>query len=266
MLPVINAKKEVDSIVKLIKETLDERKFEYAVLACSGGVDSSVALSLSVQALGKDRVFPLLLPYGSLNENGSKDANDLIQKMGISQDQTETVDITPAVNSFATMLGLNYTQAMSHHESIRLGNIMVRCRMIAVFDRAKKHHALVIGTENKSEHLLGYFTRFGDEASDIEPIRHLYKTQVYQLAVELGLPQAIVAKAPTAGLWPGQTDEGQFGFTYADADQILYALYDQKKPIAEVVGLGFSKDVVQKVSTWAKTNWFKHELPIGFSF
>ncbi|MBI3560071.1 NAD(+) synthase, partial [Candidatus Gottesmanbacteria bacterium] len=139
---------------------------------------------------------------------------------------------------------------------------MARVRMILLFDQAKKRNALVVGTENKTEHLLGYFTRFGDEASDIEPLRNLYKSQVYELARQLNLPENIVSKAPTAGLWEGQTDEGEFGFTYKEADEILAIIVDEKKSIDEVVRKGYDQATVEKVVKRMKENNFKHHLPI----
>src|SRR5258708_26883046 len=113
-------------------------------------------------------------------------------------------------------------------------------RMIILYDLAKKYKALVCGTENKSENLLGYFTRFGDQASDIEPIEHLYKTQVYQLAKYLNLPDAIITQQPSAGLWQGQTDEGQFGFTYEEADQVLFLHFEKKLVVEIIEKLGFT--------------------------
>src|SRR6185437_16551779 len=122
---------------------------------------------------------------------------------------------------------------------IRIGNIAARMRMIILFDLAKKHKALVCGTENKSENLLGYFTRFGDQASDIEPIEHLYKTQIIQLAKHLGLPEDVITQAPSAGLWKGQTDEGQFGFTYEEADIVLYLFLEKNVSIGEIEKRGY---------------------------
>ena len=133
--------------------------------------------------------------------------------------------------------------------------------MILLFDLAKRENALVLGTENKTEHLLGYFTRFGDEASDVEPIRNLYKTQVRQLAPYLGIPKKIIEKTPTAGMWAGQTDEGEFGFTYEDADKILTLYREQKKTAEEIGKEGLKKDVIEKVLGRMKVNEFKHRLP-----
>jgi len=131
-------------------------------------------------------------------------------------------------------------------------------RMILLFDLAKKYKALVLGTENKTEHLLGYFTRFGDSASDIEPIRHLYKTQVRKLAKYLKIPEKIIKKTPTAGLWQGQTDEREFGFSYGEADQILLLYLDQKKNVEEIVNKGIKLEQVEKVVKRLKANEFKH--------
>jgi NAD+ synthase len=133
--------------------------------------------------------------------------------------------------------------------------------MIALFDFAKANRCLVLGTENKSEQYLGYFTRFGDEASDIEPIRNLYKTEVFQLAKFLSMPEPILLKAPTAGLWAGQTDEGQFGFSYKEADEILYQLYDLKKTEEEIEKSSISHETIEKVKTWVSSVSFKHHLP-----
>lgn len=143
---------------------------------------------------------------------------------------------------------------------LRLANLMARTRMMLIYDYAKRHDALVIGTENYSEHLLGYFTRFGDEASDVEPIRHLYKTQVIELAKHLQIPKSIITKAPSADLWTGQSDENEMGFSYADADPILY-LNDQGKTPAEIIATGFKEDLVKIILSQVNKNSFKQEVP-----
>jgi len=145
------------------------------------------------------------------------------------------------------------------NQKISLGNIMARVRMIILFDLAKKHNALVCGTENKSERLLGYFTRFGDAASDIEPVTHLYKTQIYQLAKYLKVTKKIIDQPPTADLWKGQTDEGEFGFTYEEADQVLYLYFDKKIATKEIKRLGFKN--VEKIIKRFLGNQFKQETP-----
>lgn len=132
--------------------------------------------------------------------------------------------------------------------------------MILLYDLSKKYKALVVGTENKTESLLGYYTRFGDEASDIEPIIDLYKTQVKQLAKYLQIPEKIINQAPTAGMWKGQTDEGELGFTYEDADKILF-LYTKGKNIKDLIKEGFDKKVVDLVINKLLDNKFKKEVP-----
>lgn len=253
----IDLRVEAQQISRFLRETVHSRGFKRVVIACSGGIDSSTALYLAARALGSENVIPLLLPYGDLNRVGLRNAEKALNNLGIGEGQRVVIDIKGLVDDFTRHLALK--------RRIRIGNIAARCRMIIVFDQAAKHQALVLGTENRSEQLLGYYTRFGDEASDIEPIRHLYKTQVYKLAEFLGVPTEIRDQAPTAGLWVGQTDEGEFGFAYSEADPILFALYDQGKTVGEVMALGFSKDLVLRVKNWVERYSFKHELPYIYS-
>ena len=146
-------------------------------------------------------------------------------------------------------------------DKVRLGNIMARVRMVTLFDYARENSALVLGTENKSEHYLGYYTRFGDEASDIEPLRNLYKTEVFRLAGHLGIPEETREAVPTAGLWPEQTDEGQFGFTYETADEILYGLYEVGRSPQELAEQGLDQKAINLVRAWAVQMEFKHHVP-----
>lgn len=240
-------------IIDFIKETFQKAVFSDAVIGLSGGVDSAVSCALAVQALGVEHVYPILLPYGGLSTQGVLDAMKLIEKFHIPFTHVTRIDIKPAVDTIIK------SDVMM--DRIRRGNIMARARMTYLFDQAKKRHALVVGTENKSEHLLGYFTRYGDEASDIEPIRHLYKTQVYELAKQLQIPDEIIQKPPSADLWPEQTDEGEFGFTYKDADEILYLLIDEKKTAEEVIAAGFDKALVLAITHRMSVNAFKHKAP-----
>lgn len=249
----INPEETSKSIIEFIKKVFDKSNFSHAVIAMSGGIDSSVACALVVSALGKENVFPILLPYGKLNSGGTNDAFRVAGLLGIPKKNITEINIKDFVD--------NIIEADHKMDLIRKGNIMARTRMIILFDQAKKRRALVAGTENKSEHLLGYFTRFGDEASDIEPLRNLYKTQVYQLAKFLNLPSSILTKEPTAGLWENQTDEGEFGFTYEEADKILYCHFDKKMSLTDIVEKGLKKDTVVRVLQFAKKNNFKHNLP-----
>ena len=209
-----------------------------ALIAVSGGVDSAVALTLLTRALGRDRVTPVCLPYGDQDMN---DAKTIIEWNGLSQKMIE-INISKMVDTISDQLSVESEQ--------RKGNVMARVRMIVVFDLAKKLGALVCGTENKSEHYLGYFTRFGDSASDVEPIAGLYKTEVWAMAKELGLPEIFYTKAPSAGLWEGQTDEGEMGFSYKQADKVL---------MGEIEGV--DKEVIEKVQKMVEKNKFKLEVP-----
>lgn len=241
-----------NSLVDFLKTSFAAAGFGRAVIAMSGGVDSSTSAALAARALGGENVYPLLLPYGNLTPMG--DAREVATTIGIPKENVTVVDIAPFVDP---MIFLD--PAM---DSIRRGNIMARVRMILLYDHAKKRNALVVGTENKTEHLLGYFTRFGDSASDVEPLRGLYKTQVRALARELGIPDRIITKAPTAGLWEGQTDAEELGFSYEDADAILSMIVDERRSIDEVVAKGYDRATVERVIKRMKDNDFKHRLPI----
>lgn len=249
----INPEKTAQSLVGLLRQTFAKTKFSRAVIALSGGIDSSLACTLAVKALGKDNVFPLLLPYGKLNDQGTADAWKVIEGLCISKNHITQINIKTSVDEIA--------KSDPRTDMLRKGNIMARVRMIFVFDQAKKREALVIGTENKSEYLLGYFTRFGDEASDIEPLRNLYKTHVYQLAKFMRLPKSILTNQPTAGLWKNQTDEGEFGFSYKDADRVLYYHFDKKLSAEEIIAKGLQKTIVEKVLQFVRKNDFKHQVP-----
>ena len=255
----LNIPKTSEQISDFVKTTVSSAGFQKVIVAVSGGVDSATSVSLAVRALGLGNVYALLLPYKDWHDEHKMHTRLLLKRLQIPEKQTHEVDIAPLVDSFSDV------QLTTHNPQpeykVRLGNIMARVRMILLFDFARKLNALVCGTENKSEHFLGYFTRFGDEASDLEPLRHLYKTEVYELAKYLQEPEEIVKKAPTAGLWSGQTDEGQFGFTYSQADEILYQLFDLKKSEAEIVASGIPDEVVAKVKKWVDSVSFKHHLP-----
>lgn len=247
----LDLKAKTEELVNFISKTVKSAGFNKVVVAVSGGVDSAVSLSLAVRALGPDNVYPLVLPCGKLSEKATQDALEIINLLEIPEENLKIVNIEALVSNLA-----DYDEGLS---SIRKGNIMARVRMIIVFDQAKKLECLVVGTENKSEHLLGYFTRFGDEASDLEPIVGLYKTQVYQLAEYLNVPQAILQKAPSANLWEGQGDEAEFGFTYKQGDQIL-AQMDSGATEKDLT-LHFPPNLVQLVLQRVRQNAYKQQVP-----
>lgn len=245
----IHPEQLTSDLVAFLKNAFAKTGFTNAVIGLSGGVDSAVSAALAVRALGADHVYPILMPYGALSAYATINATEVIGTLGINSFHVTRIDIKPMLDPLmAKDPGM---------DNIRRGNLMARARMMVLYDQAKKRTGLVVGTENKTEHLLGYFTRFGDEASDIEPLRSLYKTQVYELAQYLKLPDVVLSSAPTAGLWEGQTDEGEFGFTYKEADEILYQHVDLQQEVT-----GFPKETIEKVLARAKANDFKHRVPI----
>lgn len=242
--------KRTETFIRLVCK---KEGYKNVLVGVSGGVDSATSLTLAVRALGKAHVFPVLLPYGDLNREGEKDAWLVIKHLKIPTKNVTVVDIT----SFADSV-------IAHEPSMdegRKGNIMARMRMVVLYDLSKKLPALVVGTENKTEHLLGYYTRFGDEASDIEPIRELYKFQVYKLAAFLNVPQKILRTSPTAGLWEGQTDEGEFGFPYIFADEILYLYKEKHLSKKKILAKGYDKKMVDRIWWWIEKGEFKDRLP-----
>jgi NAD+ synthase len=231
---------EAERVISFLQHTYQQQGKSHAVVAVSGGIDSGLSLTLVTQALGAANVTPVFLPYG---QQSVEDSQALARFNMIPESNWVEHNIKLLVDQATNQLKI------SDADKVRRGNVMARMRMIVLYDVARQVDGLVCGTENKSEQHLGYFTRFGDEASDVEPIQHLYKTQVRQLAQFLGMPEQIIAKAPSAGLWADQTDEEELGFTYEEADKAL-----------EQVG-GVDPLVVQKVMAQVAKNSFKHEVP-----
>lgn len=255
-LVITDPNSEIQKIIAFIRDTLGQADKEKVVVAVSGGIDSALSLSLVVWAIGRQNVWPLFLPYG---KQPMADAKNLAAWLEIPKTNWREVNIEPLVKTIKNQLGLKKTQPTA---KIRLGNLMARSRMIVVYDHARQLDALVAGTENLSEHYLGYFTRFGDEASDFEPIRHLLKTQVRQLVEYLGLPPVFLTKAPSAGLWKGQTDEQELGFSYEVADQVLAGVVLGKltpKKLSTTTKIDLK--LIKKVLDHIESVHFKHEVP-----
>jgi len=222
-----------------------------AVVGVSGGIDSAVVVALAARALGSDSVLGALLPYRTSNSSSLRDARAVVQSCGV---RSVEVDITPMVDA--------YFVRAARGDRRRRGNKMARERMSILYDLSAAHDALVLGTSNKTELLLGYGTVHGDLASALNPIGDLYKTQVRHLARHLGIARRILAKTPTADLYPGQTDEGEMGFTYSRVDQLLYFLVDLRGGTEEAIRLGFPPALVTKVLRMIRRSQYKRRLPL----
>lgn len=217
-----------------IRKAVDDAGAKGVVLGISGGVDSAVAAKLCVDALGGDRVLCVFMPTSNTPAVDFKQTRDLCRTWDSGY---TTVNIQRSVDAFSGML------LTGKEAPLEKGNIMARCRMIVLYDKAKKEGYLVVGTTNRSELLMGYMTKFGDGAEDIMPMAGLYKTQVWQLASQIGVPQEIIDKTPTAGLWEGQTDEEEMGISYHDLDLALNAIEDgaTDSDVADVAGITLEK-------------------------
>ncbi len=224
--------------------------FTKAVLGLSGGIDSALSCYLAAEALGPENVLVVRMPYKASSPESLSHAQLVIDDLGV---QSMTVEITDMVDPlFAKMPGIN---------NMRKGNIMARQRMIILYDQSAAFPGLVVGTGNKTEILLGYSTLFGDSACALNPIGDLYKCQVRQLSRALGVPSEIVDKAPSADLWAGQTDEDDLGYTYDQADRLLYLLIDERYTPQECIEAGFAADFVHSVVERVRRNHFKRILP-----
>jgi NAD+ synthase len=221
------------------------------VVGLSGGLDSAVAASLAARALGPSGVVAVLMPYRLSSPASLGDAAALAKRLKIRR---EIVEISPMVDP--------YFERYPDMDPVRKGNRMARERMNVLYDRSSAHDALVLGTSNKTELLLGYGTLFGDMASAINPLGDLYKTQVRQMASHLSVPAAIVGKAPSADLWQGQTDEAELGVPYAIADPILHLIYDERWEMEEVVAAGFDRRDVARLRRMVERSQFKRRPPL----
>ena len=247
----INSKLVKNLLVRFIREETQKVGYKRLVVGLSGGVDSALSAVLASEAVGKENLLCVILPYKSSSSDSLEDAKLLAHKFGLT---TETVDITSGADPLILR-----EREMSR---VRLGNILARIRMIILYDISARDKALVLGTSNKTELLLGYGTLFGDMAHAINPIGDLYKTQVWQLGKYLGLPDRILEKKPSADLWAGQTDEGEIGYTYKVMDEVLYLLVDQKMKIDEVIEAGFSPKIVGDLHSKIVSSQFKRRPPI----
>lgn len=249
-------------IVEFIRVELTRAGFTRGVIGLSGGVDSSLVAFLAVQALGTENVLGVIMPYHTSNPASRADAERVAEQLGIA---TRVIGIAPMVDPYLAHPSTLFASADTQHsaqDDRRRGNVMARERMIVLYDQSEEFRALVVGTSNKTEMLLGYTTQFGDSAAAIQPIADLFKCQVRQLARAVGVPQGIIDKAPSADLWQGQTDEGELGFAYDEADAILYRLVDERRRVEDVIELGFDARIVHRIVELMARNHFKRVPPV----
>jgi NAD+ synthase len=205
-------RKDIDSIIQFIKDVVKKTGCNGLVIGMSGGLDSVVATKLCIDAVGAKNILSIFMPSSSTPTADYISTKELCKSWGTDY---KVIDVQPAINTFTGMLFSKVEAPLER------GNITARCRMVVLYNRAKKVNYLVVGTTNRSESMMGYITKFGDGAADIVPMIGLYKTQVWQVAEMIGVPKEVIEKVPTAGLWEGQTDEEEMGITYKDLDMVL---------------------------------------------
>ena len=243
-------------LVAFLKEETAKSGHRRVVLGLSGGIDSAAVAALAVEAMGAANVSPLFMPHRTSSPESAEHARLVARTFGLTLEQ---IDITRQVDAYF-QLDAHLARSDEVHR-VRRGNKMARERKSIEYDRSWPD-GLVLGTSNKTELLLGYGTRYGDMASDLNPVGDLYKTQLRELAVLLGVPEVVVAKPPTADLWVGQTDESELGFTYAQADLILYHLIDRRLRPADLVAAGFDATLVHGIRERVRRSHYKRVMPV----
>jgi NAD+ synthase len=254
VLPEIDAEQTAGLIVAFIRSQLEQSGFGRVVMGLSGGVDSATVAFLCARAIGPEQLLGVRMPYRTSSPESEADALRVVEELGC---RTERVEITPMVEPMLGLIGPEEDSSLR----LRRGNVMARQRMIVLYDRSASFDGLVAGTSNKTEALLGYGTLHGDMAAAFAPIGDLYKSQLRDVALSLGVPPEIVAKPPSADLWPGQTDEDELGATYADLDRALYALVDRRWTLARATAAGLDRGLLEWVARRVAVMEYKRQTP-----
>ena len=247
----LNLKDVHNELVKFLRENFKKAGFSKAVLGLSGGIDSALVAYLLRDALGKENVLAIMMPYKSSNPDSLNHAKLVVEDLKIN---AKTIEITDMIDA--------YFKNEKEASSLRMGNKMARERMSILFDYSSKENALVVGTSNKTEIYLGYSTQFGDSACALNPIGDLYKTNIWDLSRYLKIPNELIEKKPSADLWEGQTDEQEMGLTYKEADQVLYRMLEENKTVEEVLAEGFNKDLVDNIVRRMNRSEYKRRMPL----
>ena len=247
----LNLKEVHNELVEFLRESFKKAGFSKAVLGLSGGIDSALVAYLLRDALGKENVLAIMMPYKSSNPDSLNHAKLVVEDLKIN---AKTIEITDMIDA--------YFKNEKDASSLRMGNKMARERMSILFDYSSKENALVVGTSNKTEIYLGYSTQFGDSACALNPIGDLYKTNIWDLSRYLKIPNELIEKKPSADLWEGQTDEQEMGLTYKEADQVLYRMLEENKTVEEVLAEGFNKDLVDNIVRRMNRSEYKRRMPL----
>ena len=247
----LNLKEAHSELVEFLRESFKKAGFSKAVLGLSGGIDSALVAYLLRDALGKENVLAIMMPYKSSNPDSLNHAKLVVEDLGIN---SKTIEITDMIDA--------YFKNEKEATSLRMGNKMARERMSILFDYSSKENALVVGTSNKTEIYLGYSTQFGDAACALNPVGDLYKTNIWDLSRYLKIPNELIEKKPSADLWEGQTDEQEMGLTYKEADQVMYRLLEENKTAAEVLAEGFDKGLVDNIIRRMNRSEYKRRMPL----
>lgn len=238
-------------LIEFVKEEIQKAGFNKVVLGLSGGIDSALVAYIASKALGGENVTGVMMPYKLSSPESLEHAKEVAKGCDIN---SEVVEITEMIDP--------YLKKFPDIDKLRSGNKMARERMSILYDFSAKNRALVLGTSNKTELLLGYGTQYGDMASAINPIGDLYKTQVWDLSEHMKVPSEVVDKKPSADLWAGQSDEQELGFTYREADCLLYYMIDERYTFEELADLGYKKDFVEKIYKKIRISQYKRRLPL----
>ena len=247
----LNLKDIHNELVEFLRENFKKAGFSKAVLGLSGGIDSALVAYLLRDALGKENVLAIMMPYKSSNPDSLNHAKLVVEDLKIN---SKTIEITDMIDA--------YFKNEKEATSLRMGNKMARERMSILFDYSSKENALVVGTSNKTEIYLGYSTQFGDAACALNPVGDLYKTNIWDLSRYLKIPNELIEKKPSADLWEGQTDEQEMGLTYKEADQVMYRLLEENKTVEEVLAEGFNKDLVDNIVRRMNRSEYKRRMPL----
>jgi NAD+ synthase len=248
------------TIVDFIRNRLRQAGFERGLVGLSGGIDSALVAFLASEAIGPERLLCLLMPYRTSSPESVEYARLVVDQLGCA---SEMVDISPMVDGYFGRDGKPGAGGVEALEAspIRRGNFMARARMSVLYDHSVSWGGLVVGTGNKTEALIGYTTLYGDSACAFSPIGDLYKSQVRQVAAAMGVPEAIIRRAPSADLWPGQTDEGEAGFSYPELDRLLFRMIDERRTDEELAAMGFAPAAVERAKRLVDRSEFKRQMP-----